>query len=195
MNKDNIIRFKTPTEIVDPLTDLLRSGAQQLLHAAIESEIEELLHSHRDRKDADGRQLVVRNGYLPQREVQTGIGPVKVKVPRVRDRSGQGIHFTSSLIPPYLRRSKSIEELLPLLYLKGISSGDFSEALVALLGKDGSGVSSSTISRLKSCWEDELSQWQKRDLSRKRYIYFWVDGIYFQARNDESQCMLVRVIR
>ena len=140
MSDTNVITFTSPGETVDPLTDLLRSGARTLLSQAIEAEIEELLSLHSDIRDASGKRAVVRNGYLPSRQVQTGIGSVEVQVPRVRDRSGNGITFHSSLIPPYLRRSKSIETLLPVLYLKGISTGDFSETLSALLGKDCTGV-------------------------------------------------------
>ena len=191
MADDNVISFTSAGETVDPLTDLLRSGARKLLSQAIEAEVEELLSLHGAVLDSSGKRAVVRNGYLPARQVQTGIGSVEVQVPRVRDRSGSGITFHSSLIPPYLRRSKSIEELLPVLYLKGISTGDFSEALTSLLGKDSSGVSAATIGRLKSVWADELEAWQKRDLSCKRYVYFWVDGIYFQARGEDKLCTLV----
>jgi transposase-like protein len=191
MAESNVISISSATETVDPLTDLLRSGARQLLSQAIEAEVETLLASHADVRDASGNRAVVRNGYLPSRKVQTGIGSVEVQVPRVRDRSGSGVTFHSSLIPPYLRRSRSIEELLPVLYLKGISTGDFSEALSALLGKECSGVSAATIGRLKSVWADELEAWQKRDLSCKRYVYFWVDGIYFQARGEDKLCTLV----
>jgi putative transposase len=153
MSKDTIIAFKTPEEErTDPLTDLLRTGARQLIANAVEAELLELLEHYADSKDEQGRQMIVRNGYLPAREIQTGIGPVKVKVPKVRDRSGSGIRFHSSLLPPYLRRTKSVEELLPWLYLKGLSTGDFQEALSALLGKDAKGLSSGTISRLKDGW-------------------------------------------
>jgi len=191
MTKANVISFKSPEEITDPLTDLLRNGARKLLEEAVNAEVEDFLSLYSARSDGSGKRAVVRNGYLPARTVQTGIGSVAVQVPRVRDRSGSGITFHSSLIPPYLRRSKSVEELLPVLYLKGISTGDFSEALGALLGKESPGVSATTISRLKSKWADELKAWQKRDLSTKRYVYFWVDGIYFQARNEDKLCTLV----
>jgi transposase-like protein len=174
------------------LTEVLRQGAKRLLAQAIEAEVQTLLACDADVRDEQGRQAVVRNGYLPEREVQTGLGAVSVHVPRVRDRSGQGIRFHSSILPPYMRRSRSVEELLPWLYLKGVSTGDFSEALEALLGPDAPGLSASTISRLKETWQDELKSWQHRDLSAKRYVYFWVDGIYFEARLEEAkQCMLV----
>ena len=135
---------------------------------------------------------MVRNGYLPEREVHTGIGAVRVKVPRVRDRSGSGIRFHSALLPPYLRRSTSLEALVPWLYLKGVSTGDFAEALQALLGPEAPGLSPATISRLKQAWHDELTQWQSRSLKGKRYVYFWVDGVYCETRLEEArQCILV----
>jgi putative transposase len=137
----------------------------------------------------------VRHGHLPEREIMTGIGPVPVRCPRVRDRVGEGserIRFSSAILPPYARRSKSLEVLIPILYLKGVSTGDFEEALVALLGKDAGGLSASTIGRLKDAWSDEHVRWSKRDLSAKRYVYFWADGIHVQARlEDEAQCLLV----
>lgn len=176
----------------DPLTAVLRQGAQRLLAQAIEVEVAMLLARYADRHDSAGRQAIVRNGYLPEREVQTGIGAVRVKVPRVRDRSGTGIRFHSALLPPYIRRSKSLEALLPWLYLKGVSTGDFSEALQALLGPDAPGLSPATLSRLKQGWQDELAQWQQRDLTGKRYVYFWVDGVYLETRlEDTRHCMLV----
>ena len=196
MTKDNVIDFKKPEPFVDdPITDVLRTGARKLLTEALEAEIEGFLSQYRDLRDRQDRQRVVRNGYLPEREIQTGIGPVAVKVPRARDRqpdheSGP-IRFTSSLLPPYLRKTKSMEELIPWLYLKGISTGDFSEALAALVGKDAPGLSASTISRLKDVWEVELEEWQKRDLSHKRYVYIWADGIYCNVRMEEKQCLLV----
>jgi transposase-like protein len=195
MSKDTIIQFKTPeAEGTDPLTDLLRTGAQQLIANAVEAELLELLGQYADSKDEQGRQMIVRNGYLPAREIQTGIGAVKVKVPKVRDRSGSGICFHSNLLPPYLRRTKSMEELLPWLYLKGLSTGDFQEALAALLGKDAKGLSAGTISRLKDGWRADLAKWQQQRLDKKRYVYFWADGVYFNIRGDEArQCILVIV--
>jgi len=196
MTKDNVIEFKKPEAFVDdPITDVLRTGARKLLTEAVEAEIEGFLSQYRDLRDNQDRQRVVRNGYLPEREIQTGIGPVAVKVPRARDRQpdheSDPIRFKSSLFPPYLRKTKSMEELIPWLYLKGISTGDFSEALSALVGKDAPGLSASTISRLKSIWEEDLEQWQKRDLSHKRYVYIWTDGIYCNVRMEERQCLLV----
>jgi transposase-like protein len=171
---------------------VLRQGAQRLLAQAIEVEVAMLVARYADRRDTQGRQALVRNGYLPEREVQTGIGAVRVKVPRVRDRSGAGIRFHSALLPPYIRRSKSLEALLPWLYLKGISTGDFSEALQALLGPDAPGLSPATLSRLKQGWQEELTQWQQRDLSGQRYVYFWVDGVYLETRLETARhCILV----
>jgi putative transposase len=178
----------------DPLTAVLRQGAQRLLAQAIAVEVAMLLAQYVDRHDGQGRQAIVRNGHLPEREVQTGIGAVRVKVPRVRDRSGAGIRFHSALLPPYIRRSKSLEALLPWLYLKGVSTGDFSEALQALLGPDAPGLAPATLSRLKQGWQDELAQWQQRDLTGKRYVYFWVDGVYLETRlEDARHCILVLI--
>ena len=152
----------------------------------------EFLSQHQDVTDSEGRPLVVRNGYLPQREIMTGIVPVDIKVPKTRDRGGQGIHFRSELLPPYIKRTKSIETVLPWLYLKRISTGDFSEALAALLGKNAKGLSAGTISRLKQCWVNEYDDWRLRDLSKERYVYIWANGIYFNIRSDDAkQCILV----
>lgn len=193
MKEDNVLRFKSPTDINDPLTEMLREGARKLIHDAVEVELSELLDSLHDYQDESGRPCVVRNGYLPERKFQTGIGDVSVRIPRVRDRGNRQVRFYSSMIPPYLRRSKSIETLLPVLYLKGISTGDFSEALVALLGKEARGLSANTICRLKQQWKQEMSDWQTRRLDNKRYVYVWADGIYLQARQEEKQCMLVLI--
>src|SRR5881227_3243603 len=179
----------------EPLTEVLRSGARALLAQAVAAEVAGFLESHADKLTDDGRQRLVRHGHLPEREIMTGIGPVAVRCPRVRDRSGTGedrIRFTSAILPPYARRSKSLDVLIPILYLKGISTGDFEEALAALLGKDSGGLSASTIGRLKDAWWDEHVRWSKRDLCAKRYVYFWVDGIHVQARlEDDAQCLLV----
>jgi putative transposase len=196
MTKDNVVDFKKPEPFVDdPVTDVLRTGARKLLREALEVEIEDYLSQYKELKDNQNRRRIVRNGYLPEREIQTGIGPVAVKVPRARDRqpdreSGP-LRFTSRLLPPYLRKTKSMEELIPWLYLKGISTSDFTEALAALLGRDSPGLSASTISRLKDIWQKDLEEWQKRDLSHKRYVYIWADGIYCNVRMEERQCLLV----
>ena len=195
MTKDTVVAFRAPEGFsADPLTDLLRQGARQLIAQAVEAELNGFLTSHADQTDGAGRRRLVRHGHLPERDIQTGIGAVPVKVPRVRDRAPEGtpLRFTSTILPPYLRRAKSIEELLPWLYLKGISTGDFSEALAALLGPDAPGLSASTITRLKADWWDDYERWSKRDLSARRYVYFWADGVYFTPRMDEDrQCMLV----
>ncbi len=196
MAKDNVIDLKKPESFIDdPIKDILRQGARRLLSAALEAEVETFLKQYKNISDGKGWQRVVRNGYLPEREIQTGIGQVQVKAPRIRDRQPDPyrgrIRFTSAILPPYLRRTKSIETLLPWLYLKGVSTGDFTDALAALLGKDAPGLSAATISRLKTVWQDEYNQWQQRDLSNKRYVYFWVDGIYCNVRMDDRQCLLV----
>jgi putative transposase len=195
MSKDNVVELKRQeADSEDPITSILRQGARKLLAEALEAEIESFLSQYKEFKDERGRQRITRNGYLPEREIQTGIGSVGVKVPRIRDREpGEGgrIQFNSAILPPYLRKTKSLEELIPWLYLKGISTGDFTEALAALLGKNAPGLSASTISRLKAGWEEDLSEWKKRDLSSERYVYFWVDGLYCNVRMDDKQCLLV----
>ena len=195
MTDTNVFSLVQPGTFVDSLTEVLRNGARALLAQAVETEVAGFLAEHADKVTDDGRQRLVRHGHLPERAIMTGIGPVAVRVPRVRDRLGDGeerIRFTSAILPPYARRSKSLEVLIPVLYLKGISTGDFAEALSALLGRDAGGLSASTIGRLKDAWSDEHERWRKRDLSAKRYVYFWVDGIYVQARlEDEAQCLLV----
>lgn len=197
MKEDTVVALRQPGSFSDdPLTEVLRAGARELLAQAIEAEVATHIAAHSDLTDAEGRRRIVRHGYLPERDVQTGIGAVRVKVPRVRDRApevpGGRIRFTSSILPPYLRRSRSVEELLPWLYLKGISTGDFSQALAALLGPDAPGLTASTIARLKTVWWDEYQAWQRRDLSARRYVYFWADGVYFSPRLDhDKQCVLV----
>ena len=195
MTETNVFQLSQPGTFADPLTEVLRNGARALLSQAVEAEVAALLGCHVDKLTDDGRQRLVRHGHLPDREIMTGIGPVAVRCPRVRDRVGEGserIRFSSAILPPYARRSKSLEVLIPILYLKGVSTGDFEEALVALLGKDAGGLSASTIGRLKDAWSDEHVRWSKRDLSAKRYVYFWADGIHVQARlEDEAQCLLV----
>ena len=197
MTDDTIVQFRQPGSFSDdPLTEVLRVGARQLLGQAIEAEVEAHIATHEHLTDRAGHRRIVRHGHLPERAVQTGIGAVRVRMPRVRDRDPAGaggrIHFTSSILPPYLRRAKSIEELLPWLYLKGISTGDFGEALAALLGPDAPGLAASTITRLKAIWWAEYDRWQGHDLSAKRYVYFWADGVYFSPRLDhDKQCILV----
>lgn len=195
MSNDNLISLKTPETggtLRDTLSELVRQGARQIIAQAVEAELAEFLAQYESLKDDQGRQAVVRNGYLPERTIMTGIGEIAIQVPKVRDRSQQGIKFNSLLLPPYLKRSRSMEEVLPWLYLKGISTGDFSEALSALLGTEAKGLSANTISRLKAKWSEEHQQWQKRSLKTKRYVYVWADGIYFNIRaEDDRQCILV----
>ena len=197
MAKSIVVPFDIPSEFsADPLTEVIQAGARELLRTAVQAEVSAFISEHAHLLDEDGRQRLVRHGFLPEREMMTGIGSVPVQVPRVRDRGantdGSKIKFTSKIVPPYLRKAKSVEELLPWLYLKGISTGDFSEALAALLGPNAEGVSSSTITRLKSNWWEEYETWRKRDLSGKRYVYIWADGVYFTPRLDgDRQCMLV----
>jgi putative transposase len=192
MKKNKLELVKTPEEKVgkDSLTELLRIGAKKLISQAVEAELEEMLSSHLDTLE-DGRRVVVRNGYLPSRTIQTGIGEVEIKVPKIRDRGGEGIKFNSSLLPPYLKRTKNIEELIPWLYLKGISTGGFQDALSALLGDSAKGLSSNTVCRLKEDWIKEHQDWRQRDLSQKKYAYFWADGIYSNVRMDDRLCLLV----
>jgi len=191
----NVFALVQPGTFTDRLTDVLRDGARALLAQAVEAEVAGFLGEHADKRTDDGRQRLVRHGHLPERSIMTGIGAVEVCVPRVRDRlsgTDDRIRFSSAILPPYARRSKSLEVLIPILYLKGISTGDFAEALSALLGPNAGGLSASTIVRLKEVWADEHARWLKRDLSVKRYVYFWADGIYVQARlEDEAQCLLV----
>ena len=199
MKTDNtIVAFQHPDEFDDPLTSVLRDGARRLLTHAIEAEAEAFLAMMQDERLADGRARVVRHGHGPERTIQTGIGPVPVRRAKLRDRSADAederISFTSSILPKWARRTKSLDALLPVLYLRGISTGDFQEALAALLGRDAPNLSSSVIGRLKEEWEAEYDRWQRRDLSARRYVYIWADGVYLQARmEDAAACMLVVV--
>jgi transposase-like protein len=194
MKQDTVIEIKKPeTFIDDPLTELVRQGARDILFKALEIEIDSFISLYADLKDDQGRKRITRNGYLPKRDIQTGIGPVSVKVPRSRDRQKEAekIRFHSSIVPVYLKKTRSIEALIPWLYLKGISTGDFTEALSALVGRDAPGLSPSTVSRLKTIWEKEYQEWQSRDLSEKHYVYIWADGVYCNVRMDDKQCILV----
>lgn len=194
MKDNNVISLEKPEgNFNDQLTEILRQGCTRILKEALEVEIKTFVEHYKHLKDDQGKQRIIRNGYLPEREVQTGIGQVAVCVPRSRDQDANGkpIRFHSVLLPPYLRRTRSIEELLPWLYLKGISTGDFSDALAAMLGRDAPGLSPQTISRLKGKWKGELDQWSKRELKGKRYLYMWVDGIYCNVRMEEKHCLLV----
>jgi putative transposase len=195
VTETNVFRISQPGTFADPLTEVLRNGARALLAQAVEAEVAALLSMHADKLTEDGRARLVRHGHLPERKITTGVGAVAVRCPRVRDRVGQGcerIRFSSAILPPYARRSKSLEVLITILYLKGVSTGDFEEALIALLGKDAGGLSATTVGRLKEAWSEEYARWSKRDLSAKHYVYFWADGIHVQARlEDAAQCLLV----
>ena len=197
MTETNVFQLAQPGTFTDSLTEVLRNGARALLTRAVEAEVAEFLAKHADLKTHDGRQRLVRHGHLPEREIATGIGTVAVRQPRVRDRqagpgAGERIRFAPTILPPYARRTKSLDVLIPILYLKGISTGDFEDVLAALVGKDAPGLSASTIGRLKEAWIEEHVQWGQRDLSAKRYVYFWADGIHLEARlEDQAQCILV----
>ncbi|MDQ3246724.1 MAG: IS256 family transposase [Pseudomonadota bacterium] len=191
--------FRQPDEIDDPLTAVLREGARRLLAEAIEAEAEAFLAAMREERLPDGRARLVRHGHGPERVIQTGIGPVPVRRAKIRDRAeaaseeaGERITFSSALLPKWARRTRSLDALLPVLYLRGISTGDFQEALAALLGREAPNLSPSVIGRLKEDWQADYERWQRRDLSARRYVYIWADGVYLQARmEDDAACMLV----
>jgi putative transposase len=190
MTTDALPLAKSP----DVLTELLRTGAQQLLAQAIQAEVAAYLDAHAHLRDEHGHQQVVRNGFLPERTITTGVGVVAVKQPRVHDRRpvSQREKFSSAILPPYLRKTKSIEELIPWLYLKGVSTGDFSEALAAILGPNAPGLSATTVTRLKAVWQQEYDAWSKRSLTGQHYVYVWADGVHFNIRLEEDrQCLLV----
>lgn len=175
------------------LDEIVRRGARQVIQQAIEAELAELLAHYANVKTLNGKQTVVRNGYLPERDVLTAAGPIAVKVPKVRDRSGAGIKFNSAIVPPYVRKSPRVSAALPWLYLKGVSTGDMSEALSVLLGEEAKGLSANVVSRLKAQWADEWKMWDQRDLSGSRWVYWWVDGIHTGVKNEDAdgQCLLV----
>lgn len=197
MEENIVIALRQPGEIADPLTEALRNGARALLAQAVEAEVAEALASHAHLTTDDGRRRLVRHGHMPERTIQTGIGPVAVRQPRVRDRGaagGEPIRFSSTLLPRYARRTKSLDALLPVLYLRGISTGDMQEALAALLGKDAPNLSPAVLAQLKSGWQEEYERWKRRDLSARRYVYIWADGVYLQARMEpDKQCILVLI--
>ena len=194
----NIVRLRQPAEIDDPLTDLLRTGARRLLAQAVEMEAGAFLAAMQDLRLLDGRARMVRHGHGPERAIQTGIGLVPVSRARVRDRGATGpedrVRFTSTILPKWARRTRSLDALLPVPYLRGVSTGDFQEALAALLGKDAPNLSPAVITRLTATWADEYARWQVRDLSARHYVYVWADGVYLQARMEEqAECMLVLI--
>ncbi len=194
----NIVRLRQPDEIDDPLTDVLRSGARRLLAQAVELEAEAFLAGMRELKLPDGRDRLVRHGHGPERMIQTGIGPVAVSRVKIRDRGAASdedrVRFSSAILPKWARRTRRLDALLPVLYLRGVSTGDFQEALAALLGRDAPNLSPSVVTRLTAEWQVEYERWQARDLSARRYVYVWADGVYLQARmEDHSECMLVLI--
>jgi transposase-like protein len=197
MTKDtDIIALRQPESVDDPLTEIARDGARRMLAAALRAEADAFVAQHAEEILPDGRQRVVRHGYGPERSIQTGIGALDVRRPKVRDRAAaqddEKVRFTSSILPKWARRSRSLDALLPVLYLRGISTGDFQEALAALLGADAPNLSPSVISRLTGEWQQEYDRWQRRDLSARRYVYIWADGVYLQARMEaQAECMLV----
>ena len=177
----------------DELSEVVRDGAQQIIRQAVEAELEAFLEEHSAERDGRGRRSVVRNGYLPLREVLTGIGPVGVRVPRTRDRSGAGRCFRSELLPPYLKKTRRVEAVVPWLYLKGVSTNDFEEALQALFGESVKGLSAASVARLKGGWEVEYARWRERDWGSEEFVYLWADGIYVNVRSEERRCLLVVV--
>ena len=192
MKENSVISFKNPEQLEDPLTDLLRTGAKKLIHQYVEAELAELLEHHQSDLTCEGKQAVVRNGYHPEREIQTGIGSVPVNIPKVRSRNGQAVTFRSALVPPYVRKTRSLEAAIPWLYLKGVSTGEMGDALGALVGKEAKGLSSSTVSRLKQEWAEQYQTWRKSNLSHDKWAYIWVDGIYSGLRSEDTKlCTLV----
>jgi len=195
-NDTDIIALRQPESVDDPLTEIARDGARRMLAAALRAEADAFVAQHVEEVLPDGRQRLVRHGYGPERSIQTGIGALDVRRPKVRDRAtGQEedkIRFTSAILPKWARRSRSLDALLPVLYLRGISTGDFQEALAAILGKDAPNLSPSVVSRLTGEWQQEYDRWQRRDLSARRYVYIWADGVYLQARMEpQAECILV----
>ena len=192
MTDDTVVSFPQPGPIDDPLTEVLRAGARQLLQQAVEAEVSAFLAAYGEETTEDGRQRVVRHGHGPEREILTGIGPVAVRRAKVRDRgataAGERIRFTSHILPRFARRTRSLDAVLPVLYLRGLSSGDLQEALSALMGQEAPALSPQALGRLKAEWAGDYERWQERDLSARRYVYLWADGVYLQGRlEDEKQ--------
>ena len=192
MKKNNVVELTKPETQSDMLTDLLVTGARDMLHKAIEVEVAAFLQNFDDRLTDTGRKAVVRSGYQPERTLETGLGPVTIKVPKVRSRDGEPVTFQSALVPPYVRRTKSLDAAIPWLYLKGVSSGEMESALKVLVGSEAVGLSASTVSRLKQVWAEEYDAWRQRDLSKDRWVYVWADGIYSGIRSEDTKlCALV----
>lgn len=194
MSKSNVVEFEGRGSFSDALTDLMKTGAQQLLCQAVEAELSTFLAKFEERRLDDGRAAVVRNGHLPERDIQTGIGPVTVKVPKVRSRDGKPVTFRSALVPPFVRKSKSLEAALPWLYLKGISSGEMQSALEVLVGPEAKGLSASTVSRLKRQWETEYLAWKEEPLDKDQWVYVWVDGIHSGLRAEDVKLCALTVM-
>jgi len=192
MGKDTVVQLHQPEHEQDPLSTMLREGAQRLIAEALQAEFEGFLTQFASKRDGLGRSAVVRNGFHPQREVVTGLGPVRVQVPKARSRTQEAVAFRSSLVPPYVRRAKSLDAALPWLYLHGISTGDMREALAVLVGTEAKGLSASVVARLKSRWSQEYQAWRRRKLGKDRWVYLWADGVYSGLRaEDERLCALV----
>jgi putative transposase len=192
MDKNNVIELERRVTGTDPLTELLKEGARKLLAQAVENEVQDLLASYEDRRTQCGHAGVVRNGYLPERELQTGLGPIRVKIPKVRSKTGEPVSFQSVLVPPYIRKTRSLEAAVPWLYLKGVSSGEMNAALQVLIGPQAKGLSASTVSRLKQVWADEYRHWNDTRLDQDRWVYIWADGVYSGLRAEQTKlCALV----
>ena len=192
MTKNNVTPFENREITLDPLMDLVKKGARELIHNAVELELQELLSIHSFSRTPEGNAAVVRNGYHPEREIQTGIGPISVKIPKIRSRTGEPVTFHSALVPPYVRKAKSLEAAIPWLYLKGISSGEMANALEVLVGHEAKGLSASTVSRLKQKWGKEYELWRDRSIKEDEWVYIYADGIHSGLRGDgEKLCALV----
>ena len=192
MKKDTVVDIAGRATAADAVTELLKKGAQELIRQAVEAELQELLEQHATRRTEDGRAGVVRSGYLPERKLQTGVGPVTVRIPKVRAKTGKPVTFRSALVPPYVRKTRSLEAALPWLYLKGVSSGEMGEALKVLVGPEAKGLSASTVSRLKQVWAQEYRNWCDKRLDKDRWVYIWADGVYSGLRAEQAKlCALV----
>ena len=182
MNKNNVIEFENSVNLSDPLTDMLRTGARQLIYEAVETELEEFIEQFKDRRLENGRAAVIRNGYQPERQLQTSIGPVTVKIPKVRAKDGNPVTFNSKLVPPWIRKIRSPEAALPWLYLKGISTGEMGNALKVLIDNQAERFSPATVSRLKQKWAEDYKKWQIRRLDQDKWVYLWADGSVSRAQ-------------
>lgn len=192
MGKSNIVELSGRAQFTDTLTELLRTGAHQLIQQAVEAELMEFMTQFSDRRLDNGRSAVVRNGFHPEREIQTGVGPVTVKVPKVRAKDGQPVTFRSALVPPYVRKTRSLEAALPWLYLKGISTGEMAGALEVLIGPEAKGLSASTVARLKQQWAEDYNSWRHTRLDKDEWVYIWADGVYSGLRAEDAKlCALV----